>query len=69
MVAMHPSCVLDHKPNWIFYNEYVLTKKNYVRNITEIKVDYLFDKNVCGDYFETSKINNIDIKRELIAAE
>ena len=31
IVALHPSSVFDHKPAWILYNEFVLTKKNYVR--------------------------------------
>ena len=30
VVATHPSCVLDFKPEWILYNEFVLTTKNFV---------------------------------------
>lgn len=28
----------DHKPDWVLYNEFVLTSKNYVRTLTDIKV-------------------------------
>ena len=38
VVQLHPSTCLDHKPDWVLYNEFVLTSKNYVRTITDIKV-------------------------------
>lgn len=53
-MAIHPSSVLDHKPDWVLYNEFVLTKKNYIRNITELKGDYLFEVN--KEYFNPRKI-------------
>ena len=28
--------VLDHKPEWILYNEFVLTTKTYIRTVTYI---------------------------------
>jgi len=62
-VAIHPSSVLDHKPDWVLYNEFVLTKKNYIRNLTEIKGEYLFEVN--KEYFNPKKMNNIDIRRDL----
>ena len=36
VVAIHPSSTLDHKPEWVFYNEFVLTSKNYIRTVTEV---------------------------------
>lgn len=63
IVAIHPSSVLDHKPDWVLYNEFVLTKKNYIRNLTEIKGEYLFEVN--KEYFNPKKMNNIDIRRDL----
>ena len=36
VVAIHPSSVIDHKPEWVVYNEFVLTSKNYIRTVTEI---------------------------------
>ena len=38
VVQLHPSTCLDHKPDWVLYNEFVLTSKNYVRTLTDIKV-------------------------------
>ena len=36
VVAIHSSSVLDNKPEWCMYNEFVLTSKNYIRTVTEI---------------------------------
>ncbi len=40
---IHPSSGLDRKPQWILYNEFVLTTKNYVRTVTEIKGEWLLE--------------------------
>lgn len=31
LVQLHPSTVLDHKPEWVLYNEFVPTTKNFIR--------------------------------------
>lgn len=40
IVQLHPSTCLDHKPEWVIYNEFVLTTKNYIRTITDIKPEW-----------------------------
>lgn len=40
VVYLHPSSVLEHKPEWALYNEFVLTTKNYIRTVTEIKPEW-----------------------------
>jgi len=40
VVQLHPSTVLDHKPEWVVYNEFVLTTKNYIRTVTDVKPDW-----------------------------
>lgn len=37
IVQLHPSTCLDHKPDWVMYNEFVLTTKNYIRTVTDVK--------------------------------
>lgn len=37
VVQLHPSTCLDHKPDWVIYNEFVLTTKNYIRTVTDVK--------------------------------
>ncbi|KFG51362.1 ATP-dependent RNA helicase [Toxoplasma gondii p89] len=43
-VALHPSTVLDHKPEWVIYHEYVLTSKNFIRTITQVRGDWLLEQ-------------------------
>lgn len=40
IVQLHPSTCLDHKPDWVIYNEFVLTTKNYIRTVTDVKRKY-----------------------------
>jgi len=40
-VILHPATCIDHKPEWVIYNEFVLTTKNYIRTITDIKPEWL----------------------------
>lgn len=62
-VAIHPSSVIDNKPDWVIYNEFVLTKRHYIRNITAIKGEYLFEVN--PDYFNPARIKHTDTRRDL----
>ena len=31
VVGIHPSSVLDHRPDFVLYHDFVLTKNNYIR--------------------------------------
>lgn len=44
IVNLHPSSVLDHKPEWALYNEFVLTTKNYIRTVTDVRPEWLVRK-------------------------
>jgi pre-mRNA-splicing factor ATP-dependent RNA helicase DHX15/PRP43 len=46
IVQLHPSTVLDHKPEWVIYNEFVLTTKNYIRTVIDIKPEWYDKKNL-----------------------
>lgn len=37
---LHPSCGLDTKPEWVIFNEFVLTTRPYIRAVTEIRVSW-----------------------------
>ena len=43
VVAIHPSCVLDFKPPWILFQEFVLTTRNYVRTVTNCRLEWLVE--------------------------
>lgn len=65
VVQLHPSCGLDHKPEWVLYHEFVLTTRNYIRTCTEVKADWLLD--IAPQYYdvsvqgETTKGNQVDL--------
>ena len=50
VVALHPSTVLDHKPEWVLYNEFVLTSKNFIRTVTSTRGEWLVE--VSPHYFD-----------------
>ena len=40
-VLLHPSTVLGSDSEWVIYNEFVLTSKNYIRTVTSVKPEWL----------------------------
>lgn len=40
-VLVHPSTVLGQDSEWVLYNEFVLTSKNFIRTVTAIKPEWL----------------------------
>ncbi|KAF7255292.1 hypothetical protein EG68_07078 [Paragonimus skrjabini miyazakii] len=63
VVQLHPSTVLDHKPEWVLYNEFVLTTKNYIRTVTEVKPDWLI--RVAPQYYDMSNFPDCEARRIL----
>lgn len=45
------------------YNEFVLTSKNYVRTVTEIRPEWLFE--MSQEYFDLNEFKNSQSKRKL----
>ncbi|KAJ2960893.1 hypothetical protein NUW54_g14410 [Trametes sanguinea] len=35
--SLHPSCGLDTSPEWVIFNEFVMTTKPYIRMVSEVK--------------------------------
>ena len=42
-MTLHPSCGLDTQPEWVLFNEFVLTTRPYIRTVTEIRVEWLLE--------------------------
>jgi pre-mRNA-splicing factor ATP-dependent RNA helicase DHX15/PRP43 len=40
-VLLHPSTAMDVDAEWVVYNEFVLTTKNYIRTVTHVKPEWL----------------------------
>lgn len=62
-VSLHPSVALDHKPEWCLYNEFVLTSKNYIRTVTDVRGEWLVE--VAPHYFDLSNFPDCEAKRVL----
>jgi pre-mRNA-splicing factor ATP-dependent RNA helicase DHX15/PRP43 len=63
-VALHPSTVIMNKPEWVVYNEYVVTSRNYIRTCTQIRPEWLFE--IAPHYFNRDNIEN-DMTRSLLS--
>ncbi|XP_044981754.1 probable pre-mRNA-splicing factor ATP-dependent RNA helicase DEAH3 isoform X3 [Hordeum vulgare subsp. vulgare] len=50
VVHLHPSNCMDHKPEWVIYNEYVLTTRNFIRTVTDIRGEWLID--IAPQYYD-----------------
>lgn len=49
-VHIHPSSILDHKPSWIIFQDFVLTSKNYIRTCSITRLEWLAE--LAPHYFE-----------------
>lgn len=65
IVQLHPSSCLDHKPEWVLYNEFVLTTRNYIRTCLEVKAHWLLE--IAPNYYDLSNFPNCHGKRQLQA--
>jgi pre-mRNA-splicing factor ATP-dependent RNA helicase DHX15/PRP43 len=63
VVELHPSRSLDHKPEWVLYQDFVLTSKNYIRTCTEINVDWLLQ--IAPQYYDMENFPECEAKRIL----
>ncbi|KAF9442115.1 DUF1605-domain-containing protein [Macrolepiota fuliginosa MF-IS2] len=43
IVGLHPSCGLTTQPEWVIFNEFVLTARPYIRTVTEVRPDWLLE--------------------------
>ncbi|KAF4348069.1 hypothetical protein F8388_012402 [Cannabis sativa] len=63
VVHLHPSNCLDHKPEWVIYNEYVLTSRNFIRTVTDVRGEWLVD--IAPHYFDLENFPQCEAKRVL----
>jgi len=63
VVALHPSTVLQHKPEWALYQEFVLTSKNYIRTVTDIKGEWLVE--LAPHYYDLKNFPACEAKKVL----
>jgi len=63
VVALHPSTNLTHKPEWVLYNEFVLTSKNFVRTVTQVRGDWLIE--IAPAYYDVSTFPKSEAQAQL----
>uniref|UniRef100_A0A7N2R3I7 RNA helicase n=1 Tax=Quercus lobata TaxID=97700 RepID=A0A7N2R3I7_QUELO len=63
VVHLHPSNCLDHKPEWVIYNEDVQTKSNYIRTVTDICGEWIID--TAPHYYDLTNFPLCEAKRVL----
>lgn len=62
-VLIHPSTVVSKEGEWMIYNEFVLTSKNYIRTVTTIKPDWLVE--YAPKYYNLDHFSKGDVKLSL----
>lgn len=62
-VLLHPSTVLGQDSEWVVYNEFVLTSKNYIRNVTAVKPEWLLD--IAPTYYDVDSFSKGEVKTSL----
>ncbi|MCJ1246418.1 DEAH-box ATP-dependent RNA helicase prp43 [Trapelia coarctata] len=66
VVLLHPSTVLGQDSEWVVYNEFVLTTKNYIRTVTAVKPEWLLD--IAPTYYDISTFEKGEVKTALVRA-
>ncbi|KAI9059378.1 P-loop containing nucleoside triphosphate hydrolase protein [Trametes sanguinea] len=64
VVSLHPSCGLDTSPEWVIFNEFVLTTKPYIRTVSEVKPEWLLE--YAPNYYDLSTFPDGETKRALL---
>jgi len=65
VVNLHPSCGLDTTPEWVLFNEFVLTTRPYIRTVTNVKPEWLLE--YATNYYDPASFPNGETKRALLA--
>lgn len=63
VVGLHPSCGLDTQPEWVIFNEFVLTTRPYIRTVTEVRAEWLLE--YARPYFDVETFPEGETKRAL----
>ncbi|KAL8705208.1 MAG: hypothetical protein Q9201_001664 [Fulgogasparrea decipioides] len=62
-VLLHPSTVLGQESEWLVYNEFVLTTKNFIRTVTTVRPEWLLD--IAPNYYDLATFTKGPVKSAL----
>jgi pre-mRNA-splicing factor ATP-dependent RNA helicase DHX15/PRP43 len=63
LVHIHPGSVVDNRPEWVIFEEFALTTKNYIRTVTVTRVEWLVE--LAPHYFDLENFPECEAKAEL----
>lgn len=63
LVDIHPSSVINSQPDWVMFEEFALTTKNYIRTVTVTNVSWLVE--FAPHYFDLENFPECEAKAEL----
>ena len=63
VVHLHPSCNLETQPEWVLFNEFVLTTRPFIRTVTEIRPEWLIE--LAANYYDLATFIDGETKRSL----
>ena len=66
IVYIHPGSVVDSRPEWVIFEEFAFTTKNYIRTVTTTSVDWLVE--LAPHYFDLENFPECEAKSELETA-
>mmetsp|Transcript_12823 Transcript_12823/g.27653 ORF Transcript_12823/g.27653 Transcript_12823/m.27653 type:complete len:720 (+) Transcript_12823:96-2255(+) len=64
IVYIHPSSSIEDKPQWVIFEEFALTSKNYIRTVTTTRGEWLVD--MAPHYFDLENFPECEAKDELV---
>ena len=59
-VLLHPSNVLQQESEWVLYNEFVLTTKNFIRTVTSVRAEWLL-----VGHLNSTMLHQIDLGQDI----
>ncbi|KAG1885069.1 P-loop containing nucleoside triphosphate hydrolase protein [Suillus subluteus] len=63
-VVLHPSCRLDTQPEWVIFNEFLVTNSPYIRTVTGVRPEWLLQ--YARLYFDLKDWPDSQTKRALM---
>jgi len=63
VVSLHPSCGLETQPEWVLFNEFVLTTRPFIRTVAEIRPEWLLE--LAANYYDMTTFTDGETKRAL----
>merc|ERR1719199_221093 len=63
IVYIHPSSVVTSKPQWVLFEEFALTTKNYIRTVSTTRVEWLVE--LAPHYYDLENFPECEAKAEL----